>query len=85
MNDLLQTFNQLSEPQQKQLLAYADELLLQQKVKRNEGDLSTWKEKIANVSTWNEADIMALEEQIKNMDNWKIPQRRSLFNYQSKH
>ena len=57
MNDLMQTFNQLSESQQKQLLAYADGLLLQQKAKKDDGDLTTWKEKIMNVSTWDDADI----------------------------
>ncbi|MCE7069323.1 hypothetical protein LZG74_03365 [Dyadobacter sp. CY327] len=74
MNDLMQTFNQLSESQQKQLLAYADGLLLQQKAKKVDGDLAIWKEKILNVSTWSEGDITALEENIKGMDNWKAPQ-----------
>jgi hypothetical protein len=74
MNDLMQTFNQLSESQQKQLLAYADGLLLQQKAKKDDGDLTIWKEKILNVSTWSEGDITALEENIKGMDNWKAPQ-----------
>ncbi|MCE7067883.1 hypothetical protein [Dyadobacter sp. CY326] len=74
MNDLLQTYNQLSASQQKQLLAFADGLLLQQKAKRSDGDLRNWKEKIKSVSMWNETDIATLEEHIKNMDNWKIPQ-----------
>ncbi|MCF2516270.1 hypothetical protein [Dyadobacter sp. CY351] len=74
MNDLMQTFNQLSESQQKQLLAYADGLLLQQKAKKSDGNLTIWKEKILNVSTWSEGDITALEENIKGMDNWKAPQ-----------
>ena len=74
MNDLMQTFNQLSESQQKLLLAYADGLLLQQKAKKDDGNLTTWKEKILNVSTWSEGDITALEENIKGMDNWKAPQ-----------
>ena len=74
MNDLIQTFNKLSEPQQKQLLAYADTLLLQQKVKKGEGNLTNWKDRIQTVSTWSEVDINKLEENIKGMDNWKIPQ-----------
>ncbi|MCF2503527.1 hypothetical protein L0663_09085 [Dyadobacter sp. CY107] len=74
MNDLMQTFNQLSEYQQKQLLAYADGLLLQQKAKKGDGDLSKWKENILNVSTWSENDIATFEENIKGMDNWKAPQ-----------
>jgi len=74
MNELMQTFNQLSESQQKLLLAYADGLLLQQKAKKDDGDLTIWKEKILNVSTWSEGDITALEENIKGMDNWKAPQ-----------
>jgi hypothetical protein len=74
MNDLMQTFNQLSESQKKQLLAYADGLLLQQKAKKDDVNLATWKERILNVSTWSESDITALEENIKGMDNWKAPQ-----------
>ena len=74
MNDLLQTFNQLGEARQKQLLAYADKLLLKQKLQGSSDNLRVWKEQIRNVSTWNDADITTLEERIKNMDNWKIPQ-----------
>jgi len=74
MNDLLQTYNQLGEARQKQLLAYADELLLMQKLQGSNENLRVWKEQIRNVSTWNDADITTLEERIKNMDNWKIPQ-----------
>ncbi|NIJ51390.1 hypothetical protein [Dyadobacter arcticus] len=74
MTDLLQTFNQLSETHQKQLLSYADTLLLQQKVKKSEGNMTVWKEKIKNVSTWSEADIFLLEENAKKLDHWKIPE-----------
>ena len=72
MEDLLQRFDQLSEPHRRQLLAYADTLLIQQKVKRPEGNLTFWKNKIKNVSTWSEADITSLENSSKNLSNWKI-------------
>ncbi|MCE7061729.1 hypothetical protein [Dyadobacter sp. CY343] len=74
MEDLLETFQQLSEPQRRQLLAYADTLLIQQKARKSEGDLVKWKEKIESVSTWSESDIAVLEEGSKNINNWKIPE-----------
>jgi hypothetical protein len=74
MDDLLQTYSQLSEIQRRQLLAYADSLLLHQKAKKSEGDLSLWKEKIKSVSTWSEEDILAIEANSKKLNNWKIPE-----------
>lgn len=74
MSDLLLTYNQLSETHRRQLLAFADVLLLQQKVKKSDGDLATWKENIKNVSTWSEDDIALIEENTKNLNQWKIPE-----------
>jgi len=73
MNDLLETYNQLSETQRRILLAYADTLLLQQKSKQTEGSLEKWKEKIKNI-TWNEDEVLVLEENIKKLNQWKIPE-----------
>jgi len=56
MNDLIQTYNQLIETQRMQLFAYADTLLLSQKAKQSNGNLSEWKKKIQSVSTWSETD-----------------------------
>ena len=74
MNDLLETYSQLSETQRRQLLAYADILLLQQKVKQSEGSLSKWKEKIKTVSVWSAEDVSAIEDNAKKMSQWKIPE-----------
>jgi hypothetical protein len=74
MNDLLETYNQLSETQRRQLLEYADSLLLEQKAKKFVGNLSKWKEKIKLVSTWTEEDISMMEEESKKMNQWKIPE-----------
>lgn len=71
MNDLLDTYNQLSETQRRQLLAYADNLLLQQKVKQSEGNLEKWKKKIITVSQWSEDDILVIEENAKKLNQWK--------------
>jgi hypothetical protein len=72
MNDLIQTYNQLSETQQKQLLAFANLLLLKQKAKQPAGDLTGWKEKISNVSTWSEEDIKAFEENATHFNQWRV-------------
>ncbi|WP_342088879.1 hypothetical protein [Dyadobacter sp. OTU695] len=72
MTDLIQTYNQLSETQQKQLLAFANLLLLKQKAKQPVGDLTGWKEKISNVSTWSEDDIKAFEENVTHFKQWRI-------------
>ncbi|MEO6284819.1 MAG: hypothetical protein ABIN80_18230 [Dyadobacter sp.] len=74
MDDLLQIYSQLSETQRRQLLAYADSLLLHQKARKSEGNLSVWKEKIKTVSTWSEKDILAMEQNSKGLNNWKIPE-----------
>ena len=74
MNDLLETYNQLSETQRRILLAYADNLLLQQKIKQSEGNLEKWKEKIKSITPWNEDDILVLQENIKKLNQWKIPE-----------
>ncbi|CAG5070080.1 hypothetical protein DYBT9623_02820 [Dyadobacter sp. CECT 9623] len=74
MDDLLQTFDQLNEPHRRQLLAYADTLLIQQKVRRPEGNLSVWKEKIKDISTWTEEDIASITENSKNINKWKVPE-----------
>ena len=74
MNDLLETYSQLSETQRMQLLAYADILLLQQKVKQSEGDLTKWKEKIKNISLWSEQDVSVIENNAKKLNQWKIPE-----------
>jgi len=50
MNDLIQTYNQLSDVQQKQLVTFANLLLLKQKAKKPTGNLGEWKEKIAKFS-----------------------------------
>lgn len=71
MNDLIQTYNQLSDTQQKQLIAFANLLLLKQKAKQPTGNLSNWKEKINAVSTWSEDDIKALEENAKHFNQWR--------------
>ncbi|MGV3600605.1 MAG: hypothetical protein ACO1N1_05325 [Dyadobacter fermentans] len=71
MNDLIQTYNQLSDTQQKQLLAFANLLLLKQKAKQPTGNLSSWKQKIGEVSTWSEDDIKALEDNAKHLNQWK--------------
>lgn len=72
MNDLIQTYNQLSELQRRQLIAYADMLLLKQKAKQSDGDLTGWKEKIKKVSTWSDNDIKELEANAKNLNQWKV-------------
>ncbi|ACT95623.1 hypothetical protein [Dyadobacter fermentans] len=72
MNDLIQTYNQLSDVQQKQLVAFANLLLLKQKAKKPTGNLADWKEKIANVSTWSEEDIEALEQNAKHLNAWRV-------------
>ena len=72
MNDLIQTYNQLSDTQQKQLVAFANLLLLKQKAKQPTGNLADWKEKIAAVSTWSEEDIKALEQNAKNLNEWRV-------------
>lgn len=72
MHDLIQTFNQLSEPQRRQLIAYADMLLLKQKAKQSDGDLTDWKEKIKKVSVWSDDDIRELETNAKNFNQWKV-------------
>ncbi|WP_439557964.1 hypothetical protein [Dyadobacter sp.] len=74
MNDLLHTFDQLSEPHRRQLLAYADTLLIQQKVRKPESDLSEWKKNIQSLSTWSEDDIALITENSKSVNNWKIPE-----------
>lgn len=74
MNDLLQTYNQLSETQRRQLLAYADTLLLSQKAKQSDGNLLEWKKKIQSVSTWSETDIAVINENTKKLNQWKIPE-----------
>ncbi|KAA0991128.1 hypothetical protein [Dyadobacter aurulentus] len=74
MEDLLQTFDQLSEPHRRQLLAYADTLLIQQKVRKSDGNLAAWKEKIKGVSTWSEQDIAAMEANSKDINTWKVPE-----------
>ncbi|GGM76066.1 hypothetical protein GCM10010967_04550 [Dyadobacter beijingensis] len=71
MNDLIQTYNQLSETQQRQLVAFANLLLLKQKAKQPTGNLTEWKDKIAKVSTWSEEDIKTLEENAKHISKWK--------------
>jgi hypothetical protein len=74
MNDLIQTYNQLSETQRRQLLAYADALLLSQKAKQKDGNLLAWKKKIQSVSTWSETDIAVISENTKKLNQWKIPE-----------
>ncbi|KQS33113.1 hypothetical protein [Dyadobacter sp. Leaf189] len=74
MNDLLQTFDQLNEPHRRLLLAYADILLIQQKVRKHDSDLSEWKKKIKSVSTWSDDDIAVITENSKSVNNWKIPE-----------
>jgi len=74
MNDLLETYNQLSETQRRILLAYADTLLLQQKSKQTEGNIEKWKEKIKNITPWNEDEVLVLQENIKKLNQWKIPE-----------
>ena len=72
MNDLIQTYNQLSDVQQKQLIAFANLLLLKQKAKQPSGNLADWKDKIASVSTWSEDDIKALEQNAKHLNEWRV-------------
>lgn len=72
MNDLIQTYNQLSEPQRRQLIAYADVLLLKQKAKQSDGDIAVWKEKIKKISIWSDEDIKELEANTKNLNQWKV-------------
>lgn len=72
MNDLIQTYNQLSDTKQKQLLAFANLLLLKQKAKQPNGNLADWKTRIAEVSTWSEEDIKALEQNSKHLDEWRV-------------
>ena len=74
MDDLLETFKQLSETERRQLLDYADTLLLHQKARKSEGDLAAWKERIKKVSTWTEEDILVVEENSKKLNGWKIPE-----------
>ena len=57
MDDLMQTFSQLGQAQQKQLLAFADSLLLQQKTQIGKGNLAKWKQKIQTVSIWTADEI----------------------------
>ncbi|PSL32750.1 hypothetical protein [Dyadobacter jiangsuensis] len=72
MNDLIQTYNQLSETQQKQLVAFANLLLLKQRTKQSTGNLTDWKDKITKVSTWTEEDIRALEQNSKHLNEWRV-------------
>ena len=72
MNDLIQTYNQLSDTKQKQLLAFANLLLLKQKAKQSSGNLADWKARIAEVSTWSEEDIRALEQNAKHLNVWNV-------------
>lgn len=71
MNDLIQTYHQLSDTQQKQLVAFAHLLLLKQKAKQPTGNLSEWKSRIANVSTWSEDDMKVFEQNAKHLNEWK--------------
>lgn len=74
MNDLMHTYQQLSETHRKQLLAYADILLIQQKTRRHDNDLSSWKNRISQVSTWSDAEIEVIYENAKSLNQWKIPE-----------
>ena len=72
MNDLMQTYNQLSDTQQKQLIAFANLLLLKQKAKQPTGNLTDWKSRIANVSNWSEEDLKAFEQNAKHLNEWRV-------------
>lgn len=72
MNDLMQTYNQLSDTQQKQLIAFANLLLLKQKAKQPTGNLTSWKSRIANVSNWSEEDLKVFEQNAKNLNEWRV-------------
>ncbi|MGG7662552.1 hypothetical protein [Dyadobacter sp. BHUBP1] len=72
MNDLIQTYNQLSNTQQKQLVAFANLLLLRQKAKQPTGNLTDWKDRITKVSTWSEEDIKVFEQNAKHLNEWRV-------------
>ena len=72
MNDLIQTYNQLSDTQQKQLIAFANLLLLRQKAKQSTGNLTDWKDRITKVSTWSEEDIKVFEQNAKHLNEWNM-------------
>lgn len=72
MNDLIQTYNQLSDTQQKQLIAFANSLLLRQKAKQSTGNLTYWKDRITKVSTWSEEDIKVFEQNAKHLNEWNM-------------
>ncbi|TDE11938.1 hypothetical protein [Dyadobacter psychrotolerans] len=74
MNDLLLAYNQLDEIQRRQLIAYADTLLAQQKAKQSEGNLAVWKDKIKSVSIWSDNEIKIIEESSKKLNQWEIPE-----------
>ncbi|GAB2766460.1 hypothetical protein GCM10027275_05370 [Rhabdobacter roseus] len=73
MEELLTKYRELSQIHRQQLLAFMDNLLLEQKLEESKGDLSGWKRKIRDVSVWDEEEIEKMKATIKQYGQWQAP------------
>jgi len=70
MNDILLKYNTLSPDIQREVNDFLDFMLSKYKGKKM-FDMTSWKSKIKNVSTWTEEDIKTLEEGRQHLNQWK--------------
>jgi len=72
MNELLLKYNQLDDVSKITALNFIDYLF--EKKANSSLDLSDYKKKILNVSTWSEEDFTEFENNRKIFDNWTVEQ-----------
>ena len=70
MSDIIVKYNRLSKTARKEVNDFMDFLLSKQKSNRP-NLLTTYKNKILNVSTWSNSDLKIFEENQKLLNQWK--------------
>ncbi len=74
MEELLEKHQKLDPAHQQELLAFANKLLLEEKLSQSKGNLSEYKKRILEVSVWSEEDVKQIEGYFKKYGQWKAPE-----------
>lgn len=74
MKELLEKYQKLDGIHQQELLAFVDKLLLKEKLDRQSGDLSDYKQRISKVSVWSDEHIEQMEKDLESISKWTIPE-----------
>ena len=71
MSEIVVKYNKLDKTARQELNDFMDFLLSKQK-NANPMSLSTYKNKILNVSVWSDSDLKVFDENQKLFNNWKV-------------